>query len=54
MTSKVSTTNNNIIINGSPLESESSRLGSGFVYDTSGRIITNNHVVDGSDKVDVR
>ena len=54
ITSKVSTTNNNIIINGSPLESESSRLGSGFVYDTSGRIITNNHVVDGSDKVDVR
>ena len=34
ITSKVSTTNNNIIINGSPLESESSRLGSGFVYDT--------------------
>ena len=54
ITSKVSKTNNNIIINGSPLESESSRLGSGFVYDTSGRIITNNHVVDGSDKVDVR
>ena len=54
ITSKVSKTNNNIIINGSPLESESSRLGSGFVYDTSGRIITNNHVVDGSDNVDVR
>ena len=54
ITSKVSTTNKNIIINGSPLESESSRLGSGFVYDTSGRIITNNHVVEGSDNVDVR
>ena len=54
ITSKVSTVNNNIIINGAPLESESSRLGSGFVYDTSGRIITNNHVVDGSDVVDVR
>jgi len=54
ITSKVSTVNNNIIINGSPLESESSRLGSGFVYDTNGKIITNNHVVEGSDTVDVR
>ncbi|MFM7797212.1 MAG: S1C family serine protease, partial [Candidatus Nitrosotenuis sp.] len=54
ITSKVSVVNRNIIINGSPLESESSRLGSGFVYDTNGRIITNNHVVDGAQTVDVR
>ena len=51
---KVSTTNPNIIINGSPLESQSSRLGSGFVYDTKGHIITNNHVIDGAQIVDVR
>lgn len=54
ITTKVSTVNPNIIINGSPLESESSRLGSGFVYDTKGHIITNNHVVDGAQIVDVR
>lgn len=51
---KVSTTNSNIIINGSPLESQSTRLGSGFVYDTQGHIITNNHVIDGAQIVDVR
>jgi S1-C subfamily serine protease len=51
---KVSTTHTNIIINGSPLESQSSRLGSGFVYDTKGHIITNNHVIDGAQIVDVR
>ena len=33
-----------------PLES---RLGSGFVYDDKGHIITNNHVVSGSGRIDV-
>jgi len=28
-------------------------LGSGFVWDTEGHIITNNHVVDGADKIEV-
>src|SRR5574342_300785 len=28
-------------------------LGSGFVYDVSGHMITNNHVVDGSQKITV-
>lgn len=51
---KVSTINSNIIINGSPLESQSTRLGSGFVYDTQGHIITNHHVIDGAQIVDVR
>ncbi|TBR12086.1 MAG: trypsin-like serine protease [Candidatus Nitrosotenuis sp.] len=54
ITSKVSTVNQNIIINGSPLESQSTRLGSGFVYDSLGHIVTNNHVVDGAKTVDVR
>jgi S1-C subfamily serine protease len=30
-----------------------SRLGSGFVYDTNGHIITNNHVVNGGGRIDV-
>lgn len=54
ITSKVSTVNENVIINGSPLESQSTRLGSGFVYDNLGHIITNNHVVSGAKTVDVR
>jgi S1-C subfamily serine protease len=53
ITSKVSEVNSNIIINGNPLESQSSRLGSGFVYDNKGHIVTNNHVVDGAQTVDV-
>lgn len=28
-------------------------LGSGFVWDTQGHIVTNNHVVDGADKIEV-
>jgi S1-C subfamily serine protease len=43
----------NIIINGNPLQQQSTRLGSGFVYDNSGHIVTNNHVVEGSSTVDV-
>jgi S1-C subfamily serine protease len=53
ITSKVSTVDNSIIINGQPLSSQSTRLGSGFVYDKEGRIITNNHVVEGSSTVNV-
>lgn len=54
ITSKVSTVNPYIIINGNPLESQSTQLGSGFVYDDAGHIITNNHVVAGAQEVDVR
>jgi S1-C subfamily serine protease len=53
ITSTVSTVNDNIIINGNPLTSQSTRLGSGFVYDAQGLIVTNNHVIDGADSVDV-
>lgn len=54
ITSKVTTVTPNIIINGNPMESQSTKLGSGFVYDKSGHIITNNHVVEGAKTVDVR
>lgn len=53
ITSTVTETRSNIIINGNPLEQQSSRLGSGFVYDNEGHIITNNHVVAGVSNVDV-
>ncbi len=53
ITSKVSTTDSTIIINGQPLSGQSTRLGSGFIYDKEGRIITNNHVVEGSNTVNV-
>jgi len=53
ITSTVTTTRSNIIINGNPLQQQSSRLGSGFVYDNTGHIITNNHVVSGVTNVDV-
>ena len=56
ITSKVQNNNDNtqIIINGNPLEpQQSTRLGSGFVFDSKGHIITNNHVVDQAKTVDV-
>ncbi len=53
ITSRVSSSDNGIIINGSPLQSESTRLGSGFIFDKQGHIITNNHVVDAAKTVDV-
>ena len=53
ITSKVTSVDNSIIINGQPFQSQSTRLGSGFVFDKDGRIITNNHVVEGSKTVNV-
>ena len=42
-----------IIINGNPSGGQSTKLGSGFVYDKQGRITTNNHVIDGTSTADV-
>lgn len=53
ITSKVSTVDNTVIINGQPLSGQSTRLGSGFIYDKEGYIVTNNHVVEGSSTVNV-
>ena len=53
ITSTVTETRSNIIINGNPLQQQSSRLGSGFVYDNEGHIITNNHVVSGVTNVEI-
>jgi len=54
ITSRVNdTSNTQIIINGSPTEGQSTRLGSGFVYDNQGHIVTNGHVVNGAKTVDV-
>ena len=46
-------TNELIIINGDPITRNNVALGSGFVYDNEGRIVTNSHVVSGADKVEV-
>lgn len=46
-------TNSHIIINGNPLDQPAIGLGSGFVYDYIGHIITNNHVVEGSERVEI-
>ena len=54
ITSRVNDTGNlQIIINGNPLQDQSTRLGSGFVYDDQGHIVTNDHVVNGAKTVDV-
>ena len=53
ITARTPNPNLQIIINGNPSGSESTRLGSGFVYDKQGHIITNNHVIDGASTADV-
>jgi len=54
---QITTTRSNpnevIIINGVPETGRSEALGSGFVYDSQGHIITNYHVIDGATKADV-
>src|SRR5215467_5128812 len=53
ITAKTPNPNLQIIINGLPLSNKSTRLGSGFVYDKRGHIITNSHVIDGASTADV-
>ena len=53
ITAKTPNPNLQIIINGIPLSNKSTRLGSGFVYDRQGHIITNTHVIDGASTADV-
>jgi len=53
ITAKTPNPNLQIIINGVPLSNKSTRLGSGFVYDRQGHIITNTHVIDGASTADV-
>jgi S1-C subfamily serine protease len=53
ITAKTLNTNLQIIINGNQLGGQSKKLGSGFVYDKQGHILTNNHVIDGANTADV-
>ena len=53
ITARTPNTNLQIIINGNPIGSQSIRLGSGFVYDKQGHIVTNNHVIDGAKTADI-
>jgi S1-C subfamily serine protease len=53
ITSTRSNPNQITIINGVPANGKSTALGSGFVYDNQGHIVTNNHVIDGATAADV-
>src|SRR5918912_1798249 len=53
ITSTKSNPNDVIILNGVPSTGRSTALGSGFVYDNQGHIVTNYHVVNGVTKADV-
>ncbi|MFL6360937.1 MAG: trypsin-like peptidase domain-containing protein, partial [Nitrososphaeraceae archaeon] len=54
ITSTKSNPNEVIILNGVPQTGRrSTALGSGFVYDSQGHIVTNYHVIDGATKADV-
>lgn len=53
ITSIRSNTNTHVIVNGNSLEQQAVGSGSGFVYDDLSHIITNNHVIEESDKIEV-
>src|SRR5918912_4052796 len=53
ITSTKSNPNEVIILNGVPQTGRSTALGSGFVYDSQGHIVTNYHVIDGATGADV-
>jgi S1-C subfamily serine protease len=54
ITSTRPNSNEVVIINGREIPQNNVALGSGFVYDQEGRIITNHHVVSDVEQVDVR
>jgi S1-C subfamily serine protease len=53
ITSTKSNPNQIIIQNGVPTTGRSTALGSGFVYDSQGHIVTNYHVIDGATRADI-
>ncbi|HJT49728.1 MAG TPA: trypsin-like peptidase domain-containing protein, partial [Nitrososphaeraceae archaeon] len=53
ITSTKSNPNQVIILNGVPSTGRSTALGSGFVYDNQGHIVTNYHVIDGATRADI-
>ena len=53
ITSTTSNPNDIIIDNGVPSTGKRTALGSGFVYDNQGHIVTNYHVINGASRVDV-
>src|SRR5919197_360653 len=53
ITSTKSNPNEVIILNGVPQTGRGTALGSGFVYDSQGHIVTNYHVIDGASRADV-
>src|SRR6476469_1790406 len=53
ITTTRSNPNDVIIVNGIPETGKSKALGSGFLYDNQGHIITNFHVIDGANNADV-
>ena len=53
ITSTKSNPNEVIVSNGVPETGRSTALGSGFVYDNQGHIVTNYHVIDGASRADV-
>jgi S1-C subfamily serine protease len=53
ITSTRENSNTSIIINGNLLEQKAVASGSGFVYDDTGHIITNNHVIEESNTIEI-
>ena len=54
VTSKQLFSNPKIIINGNPVKGQASHLGSGFIFDNGGHVVTNDHLIgDGTESVDV-
>jgi serine protease Do len=48
-----SVVNINVILQASGFNGNSGALGSGFIWDTQGHIVTNNHVIDGATSIEV-